>query len=172
VMTLDRRTGMLQIKGSMANFMGRCSAYDPRTSRMPAPSRRQAQPGFAPAPSARTGGEDSRSAARAMAGRASSRDAARGAALKADLAFRLFNASNVPIVELSMIGTNGVPSANWLKAGERVAPQAFRAMSFAVGRACSHRVRITYANGARATQPINFCGKDVLYASGSDVWAE
>ena len=173
VLTLDRRSSVLKITGSMANFMGRCGAFDPRTSIMPAPGRRQARPGYASPSAPNAGyGQDSRSAARAMAGRAGSREAARGAALKADLAFRLFNASNVPIVELAMIGTNGTPSANWLKGGVRVAPQTFKAMTFAAGRACTHRVRITYANGTRAVQSINFCGKDVLYANGGDLWAE
>jgi hypothetical protein len=176
VMSLDRRSGVLRINGSMANFTGRCTAYDPRTSRMPPPARRPSQPGgYASGPSGTPPGgygNDSRSAARAMAGRANARDSARSAAIKADLAFRLFNASNLAIVEVVMVGPNGVASKNWLRAGERVAPQAFRAMNFATAKTCNHKVRITYADGSRAFQPINFCGKDILFASGRDVWAE
>jgi hypothetical protein len=178
VMSLDRRSGVLRINGSMANFSGKCTAYDPRTSRMPAPVRRPDRPGgYASAPSGSPSGgggygSDSRSAARAMAGQVNARDNARSAAMKADLAFRLFNASRLPIVEVVMVGANGVASKNWLKAGERVAPQAFRSMNFAAAKTCSHSVRITYADGSRAFQPVNFCGKDTLFANGRDVWAE
>jgi hypothetical protein len=171
-MSLDRRAGMLRINGSMANFVGRCSPYDPRTSHTREAAPQRSGRSSHPSGPSSAAGSDSRSAARAMAGRANSRDMARSSAIKADLAFRLFNAGNIPIVELVMIGTNGMPSKNWLRPGERIPAQTFRSMNFAAGRSCNHRVRITYADGTRALQPIDFCGKDVLYANGRDIWAE
>lgn len=162
VMTLDRATRILKVSGSMANFSGNCSPYDARTSVLPRAA--------APRPSAPLG--DQRAGARAAAQQADGRAAARSAAMKADLAFRLFNAGSSPIAEMVMIGATRVPSKNWLATGGALAPNGFRNMNFAKGGSCTLDVRVSFANGARVTRPIDFCGKDVLYASGSDLWAE
>lgn len=167
VMVLDRGTGTLRISGSMANFSGDCTRFDPRTSIMAAP-----RPAVTARPAASAAPGDPHAAARAMAGQTDARQAARSAALKADMAFRLFNAGKQPITELVMIDRAGTASRNWLRAGESVAPQAFRAMNFAHPATCGFTVRVTYADTSRAVRPIDFCGKDVLYANGQDLWAE
>ncbi|KMS58849.1 MULTISPECIES: hypothetical protein [Sphingobium] len=168
VMSLNRETGTLRITGSLANFSGSCTPYTGQSmARVPrAASARVA--GSAPMPA----GGDARASARAAAERAGSRDAARSAAVKADLAFRLFNASSESIVEFAMMGASGTPSANWFRTSGPLAANLFRQMNFSTGTTCTHTVRVTFAGGGRTTRPINFCGKNILYVSNDDIWIE
>lgn len=167
VMTLDRRSRILKISGSMANFMGNCTPYSAQAANRPMANARTVPSRTNPRAAARSA-PDPRRAARAMAGRTD----AQSAAINADLAFRLFNADHLPITQFVIIAANGTPSKNWLKGGERVAPEAFKPLRFFTAKTCNHNVRITYADGQIANQQINFCGKDILYASGTDIWAE
>ncbi len=193
VFSIDRATGTMTVDGSLAKFSGTCDPYDPRTatmrsSRLQAPAPRYAQQGgytppssYSPPPSNYGGSsarytppaaQDPRAAARAAAARANVRATANSAALKADLAFRLFNSSRVPITNFVMLSASGSSSKNWLRPGESVAPQAFRNMNFATGSACRHNTQITFANGARLNQSIDYCRKDILYVSDRDMWIE
>jgi len=175
VMTVNRATGTMTVSGSLSNFSGTCARYDPRTAKMPPAAPRPATASqsvgggaqYTPPPSS-----DPRAAARRLAGQTDARATARGAAMKADLAFRLFNASATPISEFVMMGTSGKPSANWLRAGERVAPSLFRSLNFANSQVCTHTARVTFANGAKLLRPINFCGKNTLFVSDRDMWME
>lgn len=184
VFSIDRGTGTMTVDGSLSKFSGTCARYDPRTatmrsSRLQTAAPRIASPGGYTPPPARYNppatsatrytpppSQDPRAAARAMAARAN------GAAVKADLAFRLFNSSATPITEFVMLSNSGVPSKNWLSAGEVVRPQAFRTMNFANSAVCVHNTRITFANGARLNQTLNYCRKDVLYVADRDMWVE
>lgn len=176
VMTVDRATGTMKVDGSLSTFSGTCARYDPRTAKMPAAAPR---PAMAPRTVSSGGAQytpppssDPRAAARRLASQTDARSTARSAAMKADLAFRLFNASATPISELVMMGTSGKPSANWLRAGERVGPSLFRSLNFANTQVCTHTARITFANGAKVQRPINFCGKNTLFVSDRDMWIE
>lgn len=164
VMTLNTDTNTLRITGSMANFSGNCTRYTgqvaPRAPRYAAPAYASSPPSPAGAGTRPAGGDQP-----------DPRAVARAAAMKADLAFRLFNSSGESIVELIMIGKTGTPSGNWLKSGA-VMPNGFRNLNFANGSSCSHTVRVTFAGGGRTTRPIDFCGKNTLYVSNNDMWIE
>ena len=115
-------------------------------------------------------GANDRAAARQRAATADRRQTAREAALKQDLKFRLFNASSGTITGFAML-KGGNSSSNWLK-GKSVAAGQFRPLTFFSGTSCSHNTRVTFASGRTATQMINYCGKDVLYVSDNEIWAE